>query len=32
MYIQLGKEKYPLVRQSPNEFEYTEIMVVENNR
>lgn len=27
-YIQLGKEKYSLVKQSPNEFEYTEIIEV----
>jgi DNA sulfur modification protein DndD len=27
--IQLGSETYPLVRQSPNEFEYTEILAVE---
>ncbi|HLO84212.1 MAG TPA: AAA family ATPase [Nostocaceae cyanobacterium] len=31
-YINLGGEKYPLVRQSPNEFEYTEIMEVERER
>jgi DNA sulfur modification protein DndD len=30
-YIQLGKERYPLIRQSPNEFEYTEIMEVERD-
>ncbi|BAZ50834.1 hypothetical protein NIES4103_34520 [Nostoc sp. NIES-4103] len=30
-YIELGKERYPLVRQSPNEFEYTEIVEVERN-
>jgi DNA sulfur modification protein DndD len=28
-YIELGGERYPLVRQSPNEFEYTEIVEVE---
>lgn len=27
-YIELGGERYPLVRQSPNEFEYTEIIEV----
>ncbi|MBD2774647.1 AAA family ATPase [Iningainema tapete] len=27
-YIELGDEYYPLVRQSPNEFEYTEIIEV----
>ncbi len=27
-YIELGGEKYPLIRQSPNEFEYTEIVEV----
>ncbi len=27
-YIELGGERYPLVRQSPNEFEYTEIVEV----
>lgn len=27
-YIQLGKQKYPLVKQSPNEFEYTQILEV----
>jgi DNA sulfur modification protein DndD len=31
-FIELGGEKYPLVRQSPNEFEYTEIMEVERHR
>jgi DNA sulfur modification protein DndD len=31
-YINLGSEKYPLVRQSPNEFEYTEIIEVERER
>ncbi|MBD2663522.1 hypothetical protein B6N60_03418 [Richelia sinica FACHB-800] len=31
-YIELGGERYPLVRQSPNEFEYTEIMEVERER
>ncbi|MDZ8088163.1 MAG: AAA family ATPase [Nostoc sp. DedQUE12b] len=30
--IKLGGEKYPLVKQSPNEFEYTEIMEVERDR
>ncbi|MDZ8227192.1 AAA family ATPase [Nostoc sp. ChiVER01] len=30
-YIELGKERYPLVKQSPNEFEYTEIIAVERN-
>lgn len=30
-YIQLGGERYPLIRQSPNEFEYTEIMEVERD-
>ncbi|MBD2303513.1 AAA family ATPase [Nostoc sp. FACHB-190] len=30
-YIELGEERYPLVKQSPNEFEYTEVMVVERN-
>jgi DNA sulfur modification protein DndD len=30
-YIQLGGERYPLVKQSPNEFEYTEIIAVERN-
>ncbi|MBG1241058.1 AAA family ATPase [Nostoc sp. NZL] len=28
-YIELAGERYPLVKQSPNEFEYTEIMEVE---
>ncbi|MBE9050951.1 AAA family ATPase [Nostocales cyanobacterium LEGE 11386] len=28
-YIELGEERFPLVRQSPNEFEYTEIIAVE---
>jgi DNA sulfur modification protein DndD len=28
-YIELNGERYPLVRQSPNEFEYTEIVEVE---
>ncbi len=28
-YIELGGERYPLVKQSPNEFEYTEIIAVE---
>ena len=27
-YIELGRERYPLIRQSPNEFEYTEIVEV----
>jgi len=27
-YIELGGERYPLVRQSPNEFEYTEMIEV----
>ncbi|MEH2235972.1 AAA family ATPase [Nostoc sp.] len=31
-YIQLGVERYPLVKQSPNEFEYTEIMEVERDK
>ncbi|MCP6760723.1 MAG: AAA family ATPase [Fischerella sp. CENA71] len=30
-YIELGGERYPLVRQSPNEFEYTEIIEVNRN-
>ncbi|MHC5912950.1 MAG: AAA family ATPase [Nostoc sp.] len=30
-YIELGGEKYPLVKQSPNEFEYTEIIAVERD-
>ncbi|QHG18281.1 AAA family ATPase [Nostoc sp. ATCC 53789] len=30
-YIELGEERYPLVKQSPNEFEYTEIIAVERN-
>ncbi len=30
-YIKLGRERYPLVKQSPNEFEYTEIIAVERN-
>jgi DNA sulfur modification protein DndD len=30
-YIELGRERYPLVKQSPNEFEYTEIIAVEHN-
>jgi DNA sulfur modification protein DndD len=30
-YIELGRERYPLVKQSPNEFEYTEIIAVERN-
>ena len=29
--IEIGSERYPLVRQSPNEFEYTEIIEVERN-
>ncbi len=28
-YIELNGERYPLIRQSPNEFEYTEIIEVE---
>jgi DNA sulfur modification protein DndD len=28
--IELGGVRYPLVRQSPNEFEYTEIVEVDN--
>ncbi|MEH1830556.1 MAG: AAA family ATPase [Nostoc sp.] len=31
-YIELGGERYPLVKQSPNEFEYTEIMEVKRDR
>ncbi|MDF5710808.1 MAG: AAA family ATPase [Nostoc sp. S4] len=31
-YIELGGERYSLVRQSPNEFEYTEIIEVERDR
>ena len=31
-YIELGGERYPLVKQSPNEFEYTEIIAVERDR
>ncbi|MBH8572202.1 AAA family ATPase [Nostocaceae cyanobacterium CENA369] len=31
-YIELGGERYPLVKQSPNEFEYTEIIAVERNK
>ncbi|MBD2563684.1 MULTISPECIES: AAA family ATPase [Nostoc] len=31
-YIELGGERYALVKQSPNEFEYTEIMEVERDR
>ncbi|MCL6749618.1 AAA family ATPase [Nostoc sp. CCCryo 231-06] len=31
-YIELGGERYPLVKQSPNEYEYTEIIAVERNR
>ncbi|MCW5314839.1 AAA family ATPase [Nostoc sp. KVJ3] len=30
-YIELGGERYPLVKQSPNEFEYTEIIAIERN-
>ncbi|MCC5660094.1 AAA family ATPase [Nostoc sp. XA010] len=30
-YIELGGERYPLVKQSPNEYEYTEIIAVERN-
>ncbi|MEH2267434.1 MAG: AAA family ATPase [Nostoc sp.] len=30
-YIELGGERYPLVKQSPNEFEYTEIIAVERD-
>ncbi|MEH2324220.1 MAG: AAA family ATPase [Nostoc sp.] len=30
-YIELGKERYPLVKQSPNDYEYTEIIAVERN-
>jgi DNA sulfur modification protein DndD len=30
-YIDLAGERYPLVKQSPNEFEYTEIMEVERD-
>ncbi|MHC5756274.1 AAA family ATPase [Nostoc sp.] len=30
-YIELSGERYPLVKQSPNEFEYTEIIAVERN-
>ncbi|MEH2463926.1 AAA family ATPase [Nostoc sp.] len=30
-YIELAGERYPLVKQSPNEYEYTEIIVVERN-
>lgn len=30
-YIELGGESYPLVRQSPNEFEYTEVIEVERD-
>ncbi len=29
-YIELGKERYPLVKQSPNEFEYTEVIEVKS--
>ncbi|MFS0516115.1 AAA family ATPase [Nostoc sp. UIC 10607] len=31
-YIELAGERYPLVKQSPNEFEYTEIMEIERDR
>lgn len=31
-YIELGGETYPLVRQSPNEFEYTEIIEIQRER
>lgn len=30
-YIELGGERYPLVRQSPNEFEYTEVVEVKRD-
>ncbi|WP_298919547.1 AAA family ATPase [uncultured Nostoc sp.] len=30
-YIKLGGERYPLVKQSPNEYEYTEIIAIERN-
>jgi DNA sulfur modification protein DndD len=30
-YIELQQQRYPLVRQSPNEFEYTEITEVDKN-
>ncbi|RCJ40735.1 ATP-binding protein [Nostoc minutum NIES-26] len=30
-YIELGRERYPLVKQSPNEYEYTEITTVEHD-
>lgn len=30
-YIELGGERYPLVKQSPSEYEYTEIIAVERN-
>ncbi|MEH2249894.1 AAA family ATPase [Nostoc sp.] len=30
-YIELAGERYPLVKQSPNEYEYTEIIAVERN-
>ncbi len=30
-YIELGGERYPLVKQSPNEYEYTEIIAVERH-
>lgn len=30
-YIELGGERYPLVKQSPNEYEYTEIIAVERD-
>jgi DNA sulfur modification protein DndD len=30
-YIELAGERYPLVKQSPNEFEYTEIIAIERD-
>jgi DNA sulfur modification protein DndD len=30
-YIEIGEESYPLVKQSPNEFEYTEVTEVERD-
>lgn len=30
-YIEIGRQQYPLVRQSPNEFEYTEIMDISDD-
>ncbi|MBW4643246.1 MAG: AAA family ATPase [Goleter apudmare HA4340-LM2] len=30
-YIAIGEESYPLVKQSPNEFEYTEVIEVERD-